>query len=85
MLSYSFHPTAEKELIRLPIKIQRQVIDRINYLCQFNHPLQCRKVIKIQGKENNFFRMRTGDYRIKFFLKDSIIKIVHVQHRQAGY
>jgi len=85
MLSYSFHPAAEKELVRLPVKIQRQVINGINYLCQFSHPLQCRKVIKIQGKENDFFRMRIGNYRVKFLLENSIIKITHVQHRQAGY
>jgi len=51
MLTYFFHPKAEKELARLPFKIQEQVIVEIKELCQFNHPLQHRKVIKLRGKK----------------------------------
>lgn len=85
MLKYSFHPTAEKELSRLPIKIQEQIITKLKELCHLNHPLQHRKVIKLKGKRLEQFRMRAGDYRIKFILSNSIIKIIHVQHRQVGY
>lgn len=85
MLKYSFHPTAEKELSRLPIKIQEQITVKLKELCQFSHPLQYRKVIKLKGGRFEQFRMRVGDYRIKFILRNSIIKIIHVQHRQVGY
>jgi len=85
MLKYSFHPTAEKELSRLPVKIQKQIIAKLKELCRFNHPLQYHKIIKLKGKKFEQFRMRVGDYRIKFILRNSILKITHVQHRQVGY
>ena len=86
MLNYFFHPVAEKELARLPLEIQKQIVAKIKELCQFNHPLQHRKVIKLRGRKTEDFRLRSGDYRIKFTLVNrSTIKITHIQHRQVGY
>ena len=85
MLKYSFHPTAEKELSRLPIRIQEQVIAKLKEVCQLNHPLQHRNVIKLGTRKDGDFRMRVGNYRVKFILENSTIKITHIQHRQVGY
>ena len=86
MLTYFFHPTAEKELVRLPIKEQVRIITKIKEVCQLNHPLQHRKVKKLKGRRFEEFRLRVGNYRIKFiFIRPNIIKIIHIQHRQVGY
>jgi mRNA-degrading endonuclease RelE of RelBE toxin-antitoxin system len=86
MLEYFFHPAAEKELHRLPLKIHRQIIEKIKELCRFNHPLQHPKVKKLKGRKFEEYRLRVGDYRVKFiFIKPNIIKITHVQHRGVGY
>lgn len=85
MLAYSFHPTAEKELARLPLKEQGRILAEMKALCQLNHPLQHHKVIKLEGADNEF-RLRVGDYRVKFTLRDkTFIFVTHIQHRQAGY
>ena len=85
MLSYTFHPTAEKELARLPLKEQGRILTELQALCQLSHPLQHHKVIKLQGAENEF-RLRVGDYRVKFALRaKTILFVTHVQHRQVGY
>ncbi len=86
MLTYFFHPAAEKELVHLPIKEQVRIIDKIKEICQLNHPLQYRKVKKLKGRRFEEFRLRVGNYRIKFiFILPNIIKIIHIQHRQVGY
>jgi len=86
MLDYFFHPSAEKELARLPIKEQSRIVAKIKEVCQFNHPLQHRKVIKLEGREFEEFRLRVGDYRVKFiFRRPGAIFITHIHHRQVGY
>ena len=86
MLTYFFHPRAEKEIERIPLKDHQRIIAKIKELCRLNHPLQHPKVKKLRGRRFDEFRLRVGDYRIKFFLVASnIIKITHIQHRQVGY
>jgi len=86
MLKCLFHPKAEKELTRLPNKIQEQIKTKIKQVSQFSHPLQHPKVRKLRGKRQEEFRMKSGHYRIIFVLINSkTIKIIHIQHRQVGY
>jgi len=86
MLTYFLHPVAEKELHRLPLKVHQQIITKIKELCRLNHPLQHPKVKKLRGRKFEEFRLRSGDYRIKFILAASdTIKIIHIQHRGVGY
>jgi len=85
MLNCLFHPKAEKELDRLPSKIREQIKAKIEQLTQLAHPLQHPKVRKLRG-ESDKFRMKSGDYRIKFVLINTeTVKITHIQHRQVGY
>ncbi len=86
MLKCFFHPTAEKELARLPRKIQEQIKNKIKQLSQLNHPLQHPKVKKLKGTKLEVFRLRSGDYRIIFILiEPNIIKITHIRHRGKAY
>ena len=86
MLQVSFHPKATKELLRIPKKMRLQVLDKIAELEKVNHPLQCPKVEKLRARKTEDFRLRSGNYRVKFTLIDpGIIKIIHIEHRQVGY
>lgn len=86
MLDYLFHPAAEKELAHLPIKGQSHIMAKIQEVCQLNHPLQHRKVIKLEGRHLEEFRLRVGDYRVKFvFREPKTIFVTHIHHRQVGY
>lgn len=52
----------------------------------FNNPLEHRRVIKLSGRDGNDFRMRVGDYRAKFSLRDAgDVLVTRVEHRQVGY
>jgi len=80
------HPKAKRELLRIPKKFRLQIIKRIDELEKLNHPLQHPKVKKLRGRKFEEFRLRSGDYRIKFiFSEPDTIKIIHIQHRKIGY
>lgn len=85
MLHIVLHPSAEKELARIPEKFQQHIREAIDELAQINHPLEHRHVIKLQGKRPKDFRMRVGDYRVRFTLQNNAIFITHIRHRKFGY
>ena len=85
MLKISFHKKTSKELLKIPKEIRLLILERITELEKLNHPLQYQNVIKLKGRKNEEFRLRVGNYRIKFSLRNSDIFITHIQHRQCGY
>ncbi len=85
MLKVFLHPEANKEIKKIPKAYRSRILERLGELEKLSHPLQHPKIIKLSGAENNF-RLRVGDYRIKFTLRDSdTVLITHIQHRQVGY
>lgn len=86
MLQIRFHPRVAKEILKIPKKIRLQILEKIAELEKLTHPLQYPKVKKLKGKKTENFRLRSGNYRIKFSLVNrETIKITHIQHRQVGY
>ena len=86
MFSYLFHPAAEKELARFPLEEQERIVERIKEMCERPHPLNFPKVKKLKGYKEPMYRLRVGNYRIKFVVrKPSLTYIIEAEHRQAGY
>ncbi len=86
MLRVRFHPRAAKQLLRIPKQFREHILDNLEELGTFNHPLEHRRVIKLSGRDGNDFRMRVGDYRAKFSLRDAgDVLVTRVEHRQVGY
>ncbi len=86
MIRITYHRRAEKELATLPHGHALAIVSAIEELAHCFHPLEHRHVLKLQGRRTKDYRLRVGDYRIKFSLeKDGTAVITHIQHRQAGY
>ncbi|OIO45160.1 hypothetical protein COX24_02805 [bacterium (Candidatus Gribaldobacteria) CG23_combo_of_CG06-09_8_20_14_all_37_87_8] len=87
MLKVVFHPKASKELLKIPQLFRFQIINKIGELEPLEHPLFHRNIIKLKGTNQENFRLRVGDYRVKFSFdqRASLIFITHIQHRQVGY
>jgi len=85
MLEIVFHPKAIKELLALPKEIRIAVLKAIAELQKTGNPLEHRKVIKLKGRTTKDYRLRAGNYRVKFTLRNSTVFITHVQHRHVGY
>jgi len=75
-------PVADKELQKLPEKIQKQIMVVIISL---KNPLQV-EAIKMKNKENTY-RVRTGDYRVlyKIYSAEKIIVVIKISHRKKAY
>lgn len=78
-----FLADAKKDLTALPMKIQKQVSKKIDALTINPRPSQCIKLTT----PGDFYRIRSGDYRIVYTIKDEvlIVLVVRVAHRREVY
>ncbi len=74
--------SAVKEVERLPLKDMKAVLERIECLCENPSPYDCKK---LSAEEK--YRIRCGNYRILYCIKDDIliIFVVKVGHRKDVY
>lgn len=86
MLTVRITGRARKEFNWLPRAHQQRIVVALTELGQCSHPLKHRHVVKLQGASQTSFRLRVGDYRVKFiFLKPRTVQVTHIHHRQIGY
>lgn len=68
-------------------KIRRQTVKRIEALATDPHPANCKVVQnKLKGEET-VYRIRSGDYRVLYFVRDKPpeIVILDIDHRKDVY
>ena len=87
MLAINFHPQALKDTVRIPKSMRFRVFSALAELERLDHPLKHHRVIKLEGTKTEDYRLRIGDYRIKFTFQKQykIIYVTHIEHRQVGY
>lgn len=79
----SIKPSALKEIEALPYKKDRQrIVRRIQSLADEPRPRGCRK---LSGRD--LYRIRQGDYRIVYQLRDSelVVQVIKVGNRKNVY
>jgi len=74
---------AKRQLRKLSKENQRRVLDAIEKLAQNPRP---RGYKQLQGEEN-LFRVRAGDYRVIYEIRDAIlfVYVLTVAHRREVY
>ena len=74
--------TAEKELRKLPEKLQERLISKALKLGDRPRPFGCKKL-----RESNHYRIKVGDYRTIYSVDDAmkVIKILDIGHRKEIY
>lgn len=85
MLTVDVHPTARKELSRVPKKDHNRILDQLAVLQTLSHPLQHRRVIKLSAHKTDDYRLRVGDWRVEFTLSGRNIFVTEIKSRQVGY
>lgn len=85
MLAALLHPKAQKELDGIPAKFRKHILEQLHILEKYDHPLQHPRVIKLQGGDGHDYRLRVGNYRVKFTLRRSDVLVTHVHDRKVGY
>ena len=78
----SFKKSVEKDLVTIPKKVLKKIINRIGGLAENPRPQGCEK---LTGQER--YRLRQGHYRIVYSIQDNelTIWVVKVGHRKDIY
>jgi mRNA interferase RelE/StbE len=75
---------AFKELAALPAKNNTQIVEAIDNLKEDPRPAGCKK---LKGQSEDIWRIRIGDYRVLYFIDDTIriVEIRRIGHRKDIY
>lgn len=78
-----FSRSAKKQFKKLSLDIQKRVVVKINELAIEPRPNRAKK---LQGNDS-LYRIRVGDYRIVYEIKDNIllVTVIRVKHRSEVY
>ena len=76
-------PSADKELRRLPLQVQRRIVAVLEELAVNPRPAG---VVKMQG-DDNLWRVRLGLYRIVYEIHDAqiLVLVLRIAHRKDVY
>ena len=76
-------PSAQRELSKLPKNVQKRVDERIQALAENPRPPGSKK---LEG-EDGFHRIRVGDYRIVYQIKDKVllVLVIRIGNRREVY
>lgn len=79
-----YHPKAQKGFLALPAKAQRRLAQVIDALAENPRPVGCKK---LGGKLADLYRVRSGNYRVVYQLKDKklIIYLLRIGKRGDIY
>jgi len=82
LYSIVFTKTAQKELKRISQKDQNRIVEKIAKLAREPRPTGCKKL-----SNDEKYRIRQGNYRILYEIKDQtlVIVVVKLGHRRSVY
>lgn len=83
MYSIEFTKTAEKDLRRLPKQVISRIRKAVDALAENPRPHGYKKLVGQQDR----YRIRIGDYRIIYNIKDDIlvVLVIEIDHRKDIY
>lgn len=82
-MKYIFRPSAEKKFAKLAPKIQKRIVEKLEYFISTPNPLNFAE--PLTNYEVGQYRFRIGSYRVIFDLENQYIVILNVGHRRDIY
>jgi len=81
----SFSPHAVRDYKKLSAEVKTQIQEAIDSLTK--NPISGSKVKRLRGKLREYYRYRSGDYRIIYFVDQGghVVFVDHIQHRRDVY
>jgi mRNA interferase RelE/StbE len=76
-------PAAQRQLKKLTLTVQKDLIALIENLAKNPKPSGCKK---LKGRQNQY-RVRSGDYRVIYSVEDMalIVRVIKIGHRRDVY
>jgi mRNA interferase RelE/StbE len=66
-------------------KLRRQIVNKIQQLAADPHPATAKVVQGMQDGEDTVYRVRSGDYRILYVVREPIVCVLDIDHRKDVY
>lgn len=82
MILYEFTTHAQRQLHKLPLAVQRQILNKLDYFASAPEPLQFAEPLVGRGK---VYRFRVTDYRVIFELVGGRLLMTAVGRRDQIY
>ena len=83
MIPYDFTNTSEKELLALPLEIQKRIIQKLEFFLDTPNPLTFAK--RLTNVHPPSWRFAVGDYRIIFEQEAGHVLITRIGNRKEIY
>ena len=85
-LQIQLHPTAVDFLDKLDIEERLRCIEALKLLGEdpFKNRARC-NIKKLKGKKKSLYRLRVGQNRFEYFVKENCIWVVSGFKREKGY
>lgn len=82
----AFGPAAEDFLDAMPPgKIRAQIVKKAKALQQNPCPPGCKKLVNIHTSGEAVWRIRSGDYRILYVVREHEVLVIDIDHRKDVY
>ena len=82
-MTLRFTDAAARQLSRLEKNVQKRVVEKLEFYCSQNQPLQFAE--KLRDPRFGQWRFRIGEYRALFDVENAEIVILAVGHRREIY
>lgn len=69
----------------LPKKVRKQIVAKIQNLAADPYPSTCNLIQGMSSGEEKVYRIRSGDYRMLYVVRDVIVCVLDIDHRKDVY
>ena len=84
-VSLSYSEASLATLSTLPPKLRRQIIEKLDRLKTDARPPGCKLVQGVVDEDRPVYRIRQGDYRALYVVRDTEIVVLDIDHRKDVY
>lgn len=85
MYGFAYSDKALDFLGTLQPKIRRQITNKVTALADNPKPPGCKLVLTMEDEGDQVYRIRSGDYRVLYVVRDVMIVILDIDHRKDVY
>ena len=82
---FAYHPRCLDYLHTLEKKLRRQIVAKVEQLAADPFPPTSKLVQGMVDGEERVYRIRSGDYRILYAVREVIVCVLDIDHRKDVY